>query len=138
MLKIAMLSTGEEVLHGDIVDTNAAWLSEQFFQKGFALTKRSTVGDSLGSLAEELLMLSFNSDIVVVNGGLGPTCDDVSTEAAAVAAEVELELYPQWLERLEAFFRFSWYEHARKQSQTSYAASRIDASRQPDRNGMWF
>lgn len=104
MLKIAMLSTGEEVLHGDIVDTNAAWLSEQFFQKGFELTKRSTVGDVLGSLVEELLMLSFNNDIVVVNGGLGPTSDDVSTEAAALAAEVELELYPQWLEQLEAFF----------------------------------
>lgn len=37
MLKIAMLSTGEEVLHGDIVDTNAAWLSEKFFKQGFSL-----------------------------------------------------------------------------------------------------
>ncbi|WP_434998246.1 CinA family nicotinamide mononucleotide deamidase-related protein [Vibrio scophthalmi] len=129
MLKIAMLSTGEEVLHGDIVDTNAAWLSEQFFQKGFALTKRSTVGDSLGSLAEELLMLSFNSDIVVVNGGLGPTCDDVSTEAAAVAAEVELELYPQWLERLEAFFAsrgMSMPESNRKQAMLPVGAILLD------------
>jgi len=46
MLKVAMLSTGEEVLHGDIVDTNAAWLSREFFQNGFALNKRSTVGDA--------------------------------------------------------------------------------------------
>ncbi len=45
-MKIAMLSTGEEVLHGDIVDTNAAWLSSLFYQHGFGLTKRSTVGDS--------------------------------------------------------------------------------------------
>ncbi|MCV5232796.1 molybdopterin-binding protein, partial [Escherichia coli] len=45
-----MLSTGEEVLHGDIVDTNAAWLSSLFYQHGFGLTKRSTVGDKQSSL----------------------------------------------------------------------------------------
>jgi competence/damage-inducible protein CinA-like protein len=49
-------------------------------------------------------MLSFNSDIVVVNGGLGPTSDDLSAEAVAVAAESELVLYPEWLARLEKFF----------------------------------
>ncbi len=104
MLKIAMLSTGEEVLHGDIVDTNAAWLSQQFFQNGFALTKRSTVGDAQASLVEELLMLSFNSDVVIVNGGLGPTTDDLSSECAAIAAEQELKVFPEWLEKLERFF----------------------------------
>ncbi|NVD06760.1 CinA family nicotinamide mononucleotide deamidase-related protein [Vibrio sp. JPW-9-11-11] len=104
MLKIAMLSTGEEVLHGDIVDTNAAWLSQRFFENGYSVTKRSTVGDELVALTEELLMLSFNSDIVVVNGGLGPTTDDLSAQAAASAAEQELTLFTQWLERLEQFF----------------------------------
>lgn len=71
MLKIAMLSTGEEVLHGDIVDSNAAWLAREFYQHGFSLAKRATVGDSLPALVEELMMLSFNSDVVIVNGGLG-------------------------------------------------------------------
>ncbi|MFV0448925.1 MAG: CinA family nicotinamide mononucleotide deamidase-related protein [Vibrio sp.] len=104
MLKIAMLSTGEEVLHGDIVDTNAAWLSREFFQHGFELSKRSTVGDAKTALVEELLMLSFNTDIVVVNGGLGPTTDDLSSECAALAAEQQLRLFPEWLEKLEAFF----------------------------------
>lgn len=104
MLKIAMLSTGEEVLHGDIVDTNAAWLSEQFFTHGFSLAKRSTVGDEESALVEELLMLSFNYDVVVVNGGLGPTSDDLSAHAASLAAEVELVLYPEWLDKLTAFF----------------------------------
>lgn len=104
MLKIAMLSTGEEVLHGDIVDTNAAWLSSLFFEHGFPLVKRSTVGDSLQALTEELLMLSFNSDVVIVNGGLGPTTDDMSTEAAAAISEQPLALFPEWKERLEAFF----------------------------------
>lgn len=104
MLKIAMLSTGEEVLHGDIVDTNAAWLSSQFYQHGFGLSKRSTVGDKLSALTEEFLMLSFNYDVVIVNGGLGPTTDDMSSAAAANAAGEKLVLFSDWLKKLEAMF----------------------------------
>ncbi|AXY01367.1 CinA family nicotinamide mononucleotide deamidase-related protein [Vibrio alfacsensis] len=103
-MKIAMLSTGEEVLHGDIVDTNAAWLSSLFYQHGFGLTKRSTVGDKLSSLIEEFLMLSFNNDVVIVNGGLGPTTDDMSATAAARAADCKLVLFREWLEHLEAMY----------------------------------
>lgn len=103
-MKIAMLSTGEEVLHGDIVDTNAAWMSSLFYQQGFGLTKRSTVGDKLSSLVEEFLMLSFNNDVVIVNGGLGPTTDDMSAAAAAKAAECKLVLFKEWLEQLESMY----------------------------------
>lgn len=103
-MKIAMLSTGEEVLHGDIVDTNAAWLGEYCFEHGFALTKRSTVGDSLSALTQELIMLSLNHDVVFVNGGLGPTTDDLSAQAAADACEVELEMNHPWLETLTERF----------------------------------
>jgi len=103
-VKIAMLSTGEEVLHGDIVDTNAAWLSSLFYQHGFGLTKRSTVGDKLSSLIEEFLMLSFNNDVVIVNGGLGPTTDDMSAVAAAKAAECNLVLFKDWSDHLEAMY----------------------------------
>ncbi|AMF96817.1 CinA family nicotinamide mononucleotide deamidase-related protein [Vibrio harveyi] len=103
-MKIAMLSTGEEVLHGDIVDTNAAWLSSLFYQHGFGLTKRSTVGDKQSSLIEEFLMLSFNNDVVIVNGGLGPTTDDMSAAAAAKAADCKLVLFKDWLAHLEAMY----------------------------------
>ncbi|EHD1696895.1 CinA family nicotinamide mononucleotide deamidase-related protein [Vibrio vulnificus] len=104
-MKIAMLSTGEEVLHGDIVDTNAAWLSSVMYEQGFALTKRSTVGDQMNALVEELLMLSFNNDVVIVNGGLGPTTDDMSSAAAAKAAECKIVLFKEWLTRMEEMYR---------------------------------
>ncbi|MEZ8826472.1 CinA family nicotinamide mononucleotide deamidase-related protein [Vibrio amylolyticus] len=104
MTKIAMLSTGEEVLYGDIVDTNAAWMSRLFFANGFSLYKRSTVGDSLVALKEEILMLSFNCDVVIVNGGLGPTSDDLTAQAAGECSDEELVLFPEWLKTLEAFF----------------------------------
>jgi competence/damage-inducible protein CinA-like protein len=104
MLKIAMLSTGEEVLHGDIVDSNAAWASALMFEHGFALTKRSTVGDSQAGLIEELMMLSFNSNVLIVNGGLGPTTDDLTTSVAAEVADQPLVLCDSWFAQMKQFF----------------------------------
>jgi competence/damage-inducible protein CinA-like protein len=104
MKKIAMLSTGEEVLYGDIVDTNAAWVSRLFFENGLAMYKRSTVGDQRSALTQELVMLSLNMDVVIVNGGLGPTSDDLTAEVASVASEQPLVLHQAWLERLKEFY----------------------------------
>lgn len=102
-----MLSTGEEVLHGDILDSNAAWLSRRFYQEGFALNKRSTVGDELSSLTNELVGLSLNFDVVIVNGGLGPTSDDITAESAALAADEALILFEDWVAVMESMFKQS-------------------------------
>ncbi|EOC1303776.1 nicotinamide mononucleotide deamidase-related protein YfaY [Cronobacter dublinensis] len=104
MLQTEMLSTGDEVLHGQIVDTNAAWLATLFFEQGLPLTRRNTVGDSLESLVAALTERSQHADILIVNGGLGPTSDDLSAEAAARALGVELELHEGWLATMERFF----------------------------------
>ncbi|MGF1698921.1 CinA family nicotinamide mononucleotide deamidase-related protein [Photobacterium makurazakiensis] len=102
MLQVAMISTGEEVLHGDITDTNAAWLSRVFFEQGFAMTRRTTVGDQLEMLAKEIEHCSLTADVVVVNGGLGPTTDDLTAQAAAIAADVGLELSEYWVAEMMA------------------------------------
>ncbi|BCL69388.1 CinA-like protein [Vibrio nigripulchritudo] len=104
MLKVAMLSTGEEVLHGDIVDTNASWLGETLYQSGFQLSARSTVGDQSGVLQDEIERLSKTFDVVIVNGGLGPTTDDLTASAAAKAANQKLTLFQEWLTVLEEKF----------------------------------
>ena len=77
MLNVEMLSTGDEVLHGQIVDTNAAWLAD-FFNQGLPLTRRHTVGDDLDALVAILRERSEQADVLIVNGGLGPTSDDLS------------------------------------------------------------
>ncbi|QUJ66355.1 CinA family nicotinamide mononucleotide deamidase-related protein [Photobacterium sp. GJ3] len=105
MLQVVMISTGEEVLHGDIVDTNAAWLSRLFFQHGFALSRRTTVGDHLEILASEIEQCSLTADLVIVNGGLGPTTDDLTAQAAAVAAGVGLEQSEFWVEQMLEKYR---------------------------------
>lgn len=104
MIRVEMLSTGDEVLHGQIVDTNAAWLADVLFQHGLPMSSRSTVGDSLSSLVETLQARSQVADVLIVNGGLGPTSDDLSALAAAQASGVELVLHQAWLDNIEAWF----------------------------------
>ncbi|WP_297475083.1 CinA family nicotinamide mononucleotide deamidase-related protein [uncultured Photobacterium sp.] len=105
MLSVVMISTGEEVLYGDITDTNAAWLSAQFFEQGFAMTRRVTVGDNYEALAKEIEMCSLSADIVIVNGGLGPTSDDLTAASAAMAANVGLEQSDAWVDEMTAKYQ---------------------------------
>ncbi|MEI9599060.1 nicotinamide mononucleotide deamidase-related protein YfaY [Moellerella wisconsensis] len=104
MLVVEMLSTGDEVLHGQIIDTNAAWLADCFFQQGIPLSSRTTVGDSLDSLVSVLLERSCHADVLIVNGGLGPTSDDLSALAAATAAGVPLIEHQEWITIMEDYF----------------------------------
>lgn len=104
MLKVEMLSTGDEVLHGQIVDTNAAWLADFFFHQGLPLSRRNTVGDNLDDLVTILRERSQHADVLIVNGGLGPTSDDLSALAAATAKGEGLVLHEAWLKEMERYF----------------------------------
>ncbi len=104
MINVEMLSTGDEVLHGQIIDTNAAWLADLFFEQGLPLTRRNTVGDNLESLVAILRERSEHCDVLIVNGGLGPTGDDLSALAAATAKGEGLVLHEAWLSQMEHFF----------------------------------
>ncbi|MCQ4443943.1 nicotinamide mononucleotide deamidase-related protein YfaY [Enterobacter cloacae] len=104
MINVEMLSTGDEVLHGQIIDTNAAWLADLFFEQGLPLTRRNTVGDNLESLVNILRERSEHCDVLIVNGGLGPTSDDLSALAAATAKGEGLVLHEAWLAQMERFF----------------------------------
>ncbi|CAH0533013.1 Nicotinamide-nucleotide amidohydrolase PncC [Vibrio stylophorae] len=100
MGRLAMLSTGEEVLHGDITDTNAAWLSQLLYESGFPLSRRVTVGDGLSDLSAVMAQMATEFDVVIVNGGLGPTSDDNSTLAFAEAFSLPLLQNQHWLTTL--------------------------------------
>ncbi|QWA09442.1 nicotinamide mononucleotide deamidase-related protein YfaY [Sodalis ligni] len=104
MLRVEMLCTGDEVLHGQIVDTNAAWLANYLFEQGLPMSARMTVGDNLSALVAALTERSLRADILIVNGGLGPTSDDLSALAASTAAGEELVEHPEWLAKIEAYF----------------------------------
>jgi len=99
-MRIEFISTGDEVLSGQIVDTNAAWISQYFFHQGRAFTRRHTVADDLESLIDIITETSHRADVVIMNGGLGPTSDDLSAEAAAKAMDVPLRLSQEWYDHL--------------------------------------
>lgn len=100
-----ILSTGDELRTGALVDSNSAWIAEMVEAEGIEVVRHTTVGDDLEQLVQALTEIAGRSDAAVVTGGLGPTTDDLSREAAAEAAGVELVRSEEALESLEGFFR---------------------------------
>lgn len=103
-MKLEMICTGEEVLAGQIVDTNAAWFANTLMGHGIECQRRVTVGDRLEDLVAVFKERSTEADVIVVNGGLGPTSDDLSSEAMALAKGEPLIENKAWRERLDDWF----------------------------------
>jgi len=99
-----IITTGTELLLGEIVDTNAPFIARQLRTIGFNLYYKTTVGDNRERLAYVLRQALDRSDVVIVTGGLGPTVDDITREAVADATGHPLEPRPQIVEHLTAFF----------------------------------
>jgi nicotinamide-nucleotide amidase len=103
-MRIEILCTGDEVLTGEIVNTNFSYMSQKLGDAGLSVIWGTTVGDDRARLLEAFRLAAGRADAVIVNGGLGPTVDDLSQEVAAQAAGVELVLNEDWLARMEQFF----------------------------------
>jgi len=103
-MRLEIICTGDEVLTGKIVNTNFSYMSQKLEDVGLSVQWETTVGDDRESLLRAFQLASERADAVIVNGGLGPTVDDLSQEVAAQAAGVELTLNEEWLTRMEDFF----------------------------------
>ena len=103
-MRIEVICTGDEVLTGKITNTNFSYISQKLEDFGLSLAWETTVGDDRKSLLTAFELAGARADAVIVNGGLGPTVDDLSQEIAAKAAGVELVLNEEWLKTMEAFF----------------------------------
>ncbi len=104
-MRIEVICTGDEVLTGKIVNTNFSYISQKLEDFGLSVRWETTVGDDRESLLLAFRLAGQRADAVVVNGGLGPTVDDLSQEVAAQAAGVELALSEEWLARMESYFQ---------------------------------
>src|SRR6188768_851033 len=104
-MRIEVICTGDEVLTGKIVNTNFSYITQKLEDFGLSVTQETTVGDDRETLLAAFTLAGERADAVIVNGGLGPTVDDLSQEIAARAAGVELTLNQEWLATMEAFFR---------------------------------
>lgn len=101
---VELISVGTEILLGNIVNTNAAYLSEQCALLGLSCFFQSVVGDNEGRLREALSLALTRADIILLSGGLGPTEDDLTKETAASVLGYDLVEDEQWKEKLTAYF----------------------------------
>lgn len=104
-MQIEILCTGDEILTGKTVNSNFAFMAQQLTDAGLTVCRGTTVGDDRESLTQAFAEAAGRADAVIVNGGLGPTVDDLSQEVAAEAAGVPLELHQNWLDLMRG-----WYE----------------------------
>lgn len=108
-MQAAILSMGDELVLGQTVDTNTAWLSVQLAKLGIPIREQVTIGDDLEATMRQLKRLAGESDWIIASGGLGPTDDDLTRHALARLLAVDLELHEPSLRQIEAIFdRMGW------------------------------
>ncbi len=100
MYKISILTIGDEICIGQIVNSNAAWIAEQLSKTGADVFKHSTVGDKKEIMKSELESLLQSSNAVIITGGLGPTSDDITKPVLADFFNDELVLHKPTLDFL--------------------------------------
>ena len=88
--EVEILSIGTELLLGNIVNTNAQWISEQLSQLGLNHFRQSTIGDNSDRIIKVIQEISKRSNLLITTGGLGPTPDDLTTEAIAKSFDVPI------------------------------------------------
>src|SRR5260370_42294415 len=93
-MRVVLLNTGTELLLGDVQDAHLAFIARQIFLLGLRIEERRTVSDGAG-IRETLAEIFPRSEILFVTGGLGPTTDDVTREAAAGLRRPEMFPRPQ-------------------------------------------
>ena len=104
MAKAEIVSIGSELLLGQIVDTNAAWMAQRLTELGIDLFYKTVVGDNPGRMQETIRGALERSDVVITGGGLGPTQDDLTREIIAKATNRDLVLDPRLREDIEQRF----------------------------------
>jgi nicotinamide-nucleotide amidase len=108
-LTVEILSTGDELLTGQVVDTNSTWLMDRLWDLGLMVRRKTLVGDDRADLRAAIEETCGRADVVVMSGGMGPTEDDLTSEVVASVLGVPLELHEASLraieERMRAFGR---------------------------------
>lgn len=101
---VEFIAVGTELLLGQIVNTNASWIGSRLADAGLGHYRQTVVGDNLARLVAEITAAAARADAVILSGGLGPTQDDITREAMAAAAGVELLRDEEYAERLRGYW----------------------------------
>jgi len=128
-MKAEIIAVGTELLLGQIVDTNSAYMAQQLTTIGLDLHFKCTVGDNLERIKSTLRTALSRSDFIITTGGIGPTLDDLTREAVAQVLNRPLVFQPQLFEQISDFFRRlgrTVSENNRKQAYVPEGATPIE------------
>src|SRR5205823_7045867 len=103
-MRAAILAIGDELVLGQTVDTNSAWLSAQLTALGISTLYHQTVADDLEAITGAIVQASKAAELVLITGGLGPTDDDLTRQALAKAMGVELVVHEPSVVAIRALF----------------------------------
>lgn len=104
-MKAEIITIGDEILIGQTIDTNSAWLAEHLHPLGIRVNRIVTITDTRDAIREAAEEAFKRADLVLMTGGLGPTRDDITKETLAEFFETELERNQEVLKGIEDFFR---------------------------------
>ena len=131
-MKIGILTIGNELLNGRIADTNASFIAREANQQGWSVEAIMSVGDNFAAIKNRLDYLLAMTDAVICSGGLGPTADDITTEAIAKAFNLPLytdENVLNYIKDIFIKFNFRWVENNAKQAMFPQGAEVIPNAR---------
>src|SRR3712207_6031215 len=100
-----IVTIGTEMLLGDLVDTNTAWISQRLAELGVGIYRHTTVGDNSDRVVGALGEASSRSSLVVATGGLGPTSDDLTNACLSALTGREMVEYPEAREHVDRMFQ---------------------------------
>lgn len=104
-MQAEIISNGDELTSGKILDTNAQWLSRELADLGVTTLYHTTVGDDFEAMVDVLRTATRRADLILWTGGLGPTADDLTRQAIAEVAGVPLETNEESLQRIRDMFQ---------------------------------
>jgi nicotinamide-nucleotide amidase len=139
-IKAEIIAIGDELLYGQIVDTNSHWISQEMDKIGVRVVRKTTVGDNSESILSAFKSAENRADIILITGGLGPTNDDLTKPLLAEYFKCELVLFPDALDAVRTFFEKRGREltelnklQAHLPSKCTYIPNEVGTA-----PGMWF
>ncbi|HLT07189.1 MAG TPA: competence/damage-inducible protein A [Cyclobacteriaceae bacterium] len=140
IIKAEILAIGDELLYGQIVDTNSHWISQELDKIGVKVVQRTTVGDNRDAILKAFEAAERRADIVLITGGLGPTNDDLTKPLLAEYFGCSIELFPEALDDVRMFFATRGREltpinalQAHLPTKCTYVRNEVGTA-----PGMWF
>lgn len=140
MVKAEIITIGDEILYGQILDTNTQWISLELDKLGIKTVRKSSVGDQKSEILQILSEAALRADVVFITGGLGPTKDDLTKKILAEYFDCDLVMHSQALQDVTDFFAKRGRELSDINRDQALLPSKAEFIRnsQGTAPGMWF